>query len=144
MFQPVLNILGRIFVYFLQKTARVFLAGVWWFHKISGFKFPASGSVPVIFSSLLHSQSASDETVWFLTNEENTRLLILYYIFCIPATGVFDQKLTLGMKYPSNIALALALFDIQDITLCFKQNHYAFRHLRYSYLSSDVRDAKAW
>ena len=31
-------------------------------------------------------------------------------------------------------------FDIQDITLCLKQNYYAFRHLGYSYLSSDMRD----
>ena len=26
------------------------------------------------------------------------------------------------------------IFDVQDITLCLKQNHYAFRHLGYSYL----------
>ena len=35
------------------------------------------------------------------------------------------------------------IFDIQDITLCLKQN-YAFRHLGYSYLSLDMRDVKTW
>ena len=32
------------------------------------------------------------------------------------------------------------IFGIQDITLRLKQNHYAFRHLGYSYLSPDMRD----
>ena len=52
MFQPVFNIFWLAFCLFFQKTACVFLAGAWWFHQIYGFKFPASGSVPVIFSSL--------------------------------------------------------------------------------------------
>ena len=36
------------------------------------------------------------------------------------------------------------IFDIQDIALNLKQNYYAFRHLGYSYLSSDMRDVTTW
>ena len=33
---------------------------------------------------------------------------------------------------------------MQDIALCLKQNHYAFRHFGYSYPWSDMRDVAAW
>ena len=36
------------------------------------------------------------------------------------------------------------IFDIQDIAFCLKQDHYAFRHLGYSYLSSDISDVTTW
>ena len=36
------------------------------------------------------------------------------------------------------------IFDPQDFTLCFKLNPYAFRHLGYSYPSSDMRDFTNW
>ena len=36
------------------------------------------------------------------------------------------------------------IFDIQDIAFCLEQNHYAFRHVWYSYLLQDMRDVKTW
>lgn len=49
-FQPFLAVSVGFLSFFLQKAARVFLALACWFPQTLGFKFSASGSVPVIFS----------------------------------------------------------------------------------------------